>query len=168
MITDYKPRDEGTLFLWVDQLRAFRRGDPGAITPKEAEERSREIIEDFCLRHWLDKPQSKYATSWLVDALGEVLEHQTAQVAFCLPPRGRKRPSGSGQDLTPVAAWCELAVQRGYSVEDAAFEAGALFGCSVRTVQRARADHQFYADVDLADYLLSQKRPKPLPEIRRK
>lgn len=166
MVTEYEPRDENTLFLWVDQLRAFRRGDAGAITPDEADEKARELIEDFCLRHWLDKPQSRYTMSWLVDALGEVLEHEPAHIAFSLKARKKGRQTGTGQDLTPVAAWCELAIRRGYTVEEAAFEASELFGCSTRTVERARADIEFYPDVDLADYLSSMKRPRPLPADR--
>lgn len=166
MVTDYEPQDDGTLFLWVDQLRSFRRGDAGAISADEAEEKARELIEDFCLRFWLDKRQSNYTMSWLVDALGEVLEHESANTAFCLRPRARSRPKGSGVDTTPIAAWCELAIRRNYSVEEATQEAADLFFCSKRTVERARADVRFYPDVDLADYLLSQKRPRPLPEMR--
>lgn len=162
MLGDFEPLDENTLFVWVDQLRQFKNGS-GPLDKKEADRLSKEILWDFCLRHWHQKPQSTYATTWIVDALGEVLEHQPADEAFALMTRANHRPGHTGRDTTPIVAWVALAVQRGYSKGEAEQEAADLYGCDKRSVQRYRAATTLNPDLDLADYLLNLKMPKPLP-----
>ncbi|RRS05055.1 hypothetical protein EIP75_05610 [Aquabacterium soli] len=165
MLGDFEPLDDNTLFIWTDQLQQFKDGG-GPLDKQKADEIAKAVIRDFCLRHWHDLPQSRYTSGWIVDVLGEILEHKDAVSAFCLKPRPKGRAKGTGRASTPVAAWVQVALKRGYGANEAYQAAADLFGLSERQVERFVEAHEFYPGADLESYLLGMKNPKPLPDQR--
>jgi hypothetical protein len=148
-----EPLCDDTILISVGKLRRFRSQPDQDVSPDEADQLSRDLLKDFCLRHWYGHPQNSAAMEWIVDSIGEVLEHENASNAFCLKPRSKSRPKGTGMDPLPVAAWCALAVKRGYTVEDADAEAAEVFNCAPRTARRHREAVVLNPLLDLESFL---------------
>ena len=149
--------------LLLDWTARLKTGDPDADTDALA----RAVIRDFCLRHFMNAPQSSITLGWLSEALSEILEHADPLSVLGLMPRAKHRPADP-QLAMDVAWWVKLAIARGYLKADAMQRASDLFARDVKTIERYSAKGKEWANgmnptVDWERYFLSRARPLPAP-----
>lgn len=132
-----KTEDDSLLEEWTNRL--LSEIDEHADLRIEGKVRAKlaqQILQDFCLRAWMDLPQSKYTLLWLAEVFGQILEDgkPDARRAFSLLPRregGPKQESG-----TDIALWVELTLRRGYTEKQAKQFAAATFHHDEKHISR--------------------------------
>ena len=95
------------------------------------------LLNDFCLRVALDKPQSQETLRWLAEAVQRVVDYKDPLHAFGLLPRPNRRPANA-QPAIDVAWWLACAGQLGYSNPEANALAAECFCKDLKTVQGHR------------------------------
>ncbi len=148
--------------LWTCRLRN------GEVGPK-AEGFARAILVDFSLRAMCGRPQSEVTIRWLADCFDRLTEYEDPYAVLALARRPPHRPVGHGvKRAIDVAHWVALAIQRGYTVADAAARAADLFACDVRSVHRMRKAARGWVEgmnwsADWDEYFRLLGRPLPPP-----
>lgn len=151
---------------WVARIKNGERSD-------EVHGLATFIIKDYCLRQYLNAPQSQVTLNWLVDVLqGIVDDHTDPLDALGLKRRAKHRP----HDLQPainVAWWVRIAQERGYDIGEASDLAAALFVKDRKSIDRYRRQAKKFAvqinlETDWDRYFESFNPPRKLPPVKRK
>lgn len=122
--------DDVLLRKWAERLRSGESGNSAHGIAKR-------MIEDFCVRAWLRKPQSHYTLCWLAEVLSEILDSgkPDARRSFSLLPRAEGGRKAVGEAID-IACWVELTKQRGYTGSDARELAASIFHKDVAHIRR--------------------------------
>lgn len=124
------------------------------------------LIEDFCLRQHLGRPQSPETLLWLSEVLARIVAHKDPLHSLGLLPRPNRRPSDSQRPID-VVFWLRNAELRGHSPQEANGLAAECFSKDLKTIQGYRRQAGAFAESMTSDpehwteYF--ELRSKPLP-----
>lgn len=159
--------DDVLLREWTNRLRSGETGD-------SAHGIARFMIDDFCSRAWLNKPQSQYTLSWLADVLSDVIDNgkPDARRAFSLMPNREGGHLAIGEAID-IACWVKLTIDRGYTEAEAHELAAATFHKDPRHIRRQRAKASSSAEginpkADWNALFLLKNRPLPAAKKRQR